>query len=149
MHSSFNADIECFVLDNITVPLPHSYIDKKQLFIPKNIKLADSSFNYPNNIDLLIGSDLFFKILRGTHIPLDKFNLSLHKTVFGYIIAGPILNKNSSLIKSCHLTSHCKSDDLNENVKKFWALGELSLVKIQSNDDKICDEHFEKTFKGD
>lgn len=81
------------------MPLPHSYIDKKQLFIPKNIKLADSSFNYPNNIDLLIGSDLFFKILRGTHIPLDKFNLSLHKTVFGYIIAGPILNKNSSLIK--------------------------------------------------
>lgn len=48
----------CAVIDEITLPLPHTYINVKKFNLPSNIMLADNSFNTPGHIDILLGASV-------------------------------------------------------------------------------------------
>ena len=79
--SGYSTEIETFILDNITNDQPTQNILVDQLPIPKNIVLADSTFNIPSKIDLLIGAELFFgwldKLVWVHHYQLYKIHCSV------------------------------------------------------------------------
>lgn len=50
-------------MKNITQQLPSVSFNKRQLNLPQNLQLADPHFDVPNNIDMLIGTELFFELL--------------------------------------------------------------------------------------
>jgi len=74
-------------------------IDCSQLSLPKHIKdkLADPNFHVPGNIDLLLGSEIFFDIL-GNEKWRFSDHASLHHTQFGWIVTGklPIFHHNNA-----------------------------------------------------
>lgn len=51
--------LNCIVLPKITQRLPQNFIHLLRLKIPSNIRLVDSQFNVPSDIDLPIGAELF------------------------------------------------------------------------------------------
>jgi len=56
--------------------------------IPKGIKLADEQFDQPGSIDLLIGADLFYEMLRsGRRTRPDNYPV-LQETVLGWTLSG-------------------------------------------------------------
>lgn len=65
MHEEFSTNLECLILPSITEHLPPSPIDVKRISMPKNLRLADPVFDKPDSIDLLIGAELYWKILVG------------------------------------------------------------------------------------
>ena len=56
-------DVSCIVLPVITGQLPHDMVDIQTWNISNNIQLADPTFMIPSEIDLWIGSDLYYTLL--------------------------------------------------------------------------------------
>jgi len=53
-------------LSHITATTPSTKLDTNTWKFPEDIKLPDEPFDQPGSIDLLIGADLFFKMLQST-----------------------------------------------------------------------------------
>jgi len=63
-------------------------MDTSSWKIPKEIKLADEQFDQPGSIDLLLGADLIYEMLRsGRHTRPGNYPL-LQETVLGGALSG-------------------------------------------------------------
>jgi len=62
------------------------------VFIPNNIKLADPNFNVSSSIDMLIGAELFWRIICAGQIRQSNNAPILQKTHFVWIISGVAAN---------------------------------------------------------
>ncbi|GFT57820.1 DUF1758 domain-containing protein [Nephila pilipes] len=98
--------------------------------IPENIKLADPEFCEPGKIDLLLGSEIFFDLMRSGKIYVPNSNLVLQRSAFGYLIGESIEN-----FRDKKTPIHCGF--INENVetqlKKFFDLESVGI-----RDDPHC-----------
>lgn len=65
--------------------------------IPENIQLADPNFFLSNEIDLLLGADIFWELLDKGLIRLPN-GPYLQNTKLGWIISGSVQSKNNSRI---------------------------------------------------
>ncbi|XP_011859817.1 PREDICTED: uncharacterized protein LOC105557242 [Vollenhovia emeryi] len=81
--NSFATPIDCIITNQITGQLPALTINRKNIAIPHNIKLADPQFHVSSEIDLLIGADLFWQLLCVGQIKSLEDCPMLHKTVWG------------------------------------------------------------------
>jgi hypothetical protein len=106
--------------------LPSSGFDPGHLKIPENIQLADPLFNQKSEIDLLLGSDIFWNLLCIGQIKLGKNKPTLQKTKFGWIISGPIPNY-SNIHNNIFLSNINIHEKIHNEISKFW---EIEIAKI-------------------
>ncbi|XP_018570655.1 uncharacterized protein LOC108910517 [Anoplophora glabripennis] len=142
--NDFNVDIYCYVIKQITGKLPDMRINKIDMRIPGNIKLADPNFEIPERIDILIGADVFWKLLCVGQINLGPDSPILQKTRFGWIIAGPINNFTQKTV--CNFS---KNIDVQDDLSKFWEIEEIDSRKPHSVEEELCEMHFSKNFTRD
>lgn len=105
----FSVDISCLVVPSISEKLPLVSIDHSQWKLPQNLKLADPCFNRSAPIDLLIGIQLFWKLLSIGHIALGKGLPIAQKTQLGLVISGT-------------MSSVCNGNVTRCNFFKFWEI---------------------------
>jgi hypothetical protein len=80
--------------------------------IPKDLILADETFNVPGKIDLLIGADIFYEIIRSDNRTRPGNYPVLQETALGWIISGrtPAVTARDSqhtfLLRSGNSSSH-------------------------------------------
>jgi hypothetical protein len=87
-YNNWHTTMDCVVLPNITGNTPATKLDISQWNLPKNLQLADETFNQPDSIDILIGADLFYEILLpGRSTRPGKYPV-LQETVLGWTVAG-------------------------------------------------------------
>lgn len=96
---------------------------------PKDIKLADEQFNKPKGIDVLLGANIFYDLLKTGQIKLSKNMPVLQETVFGWIISGNLSLhsnfKNHSQKFTCNFIQENEMNYLNDTLVKFWQIEEL------------------------
>ena len=63
-HTDWHTTVKCSTLSHITGTTPFTNLDTSTWKIHKDIKLADEQFDQPGSIDVLIGADLFYEMLR-------------------------------------------------------------------------------------
>jgi hypothetical protein len=86
-HSDWHTTLDCAILDNITGTTPPTKLDTTSWKPPKDIKLADEQFDQPGRIDLLLGADIFYEILRsGRRTRSGNFPV-LQETELGWTIS--------------------------------------------------------------
>ncbi|XP_072375254.1 uncharacterized protein [Diabrotica undecimpunctata] len=153
MHSNYNKKsfkISCAILENITCNLPQFRILTKKLPIPGDLFLADDSFHKPSQIDILVGSDLYYDLILPEIIPLGPGLPILQASHLGYLIAGviaphltaPTVANNVS--GEVALLSTCSTDEL---LTKFWNMEELSQKPILSEANELAEQIFQTTTK--
>ncbi|GFU50593.1 integrase catalytic domain-containing protein [Trichonephila clavipes] len=101
----------------------------------------------PGQIDILIGSELFFEILNPEQYYLQEGNVILQNTKFGYLVTGTL--PQSQQQANCCLISE---PSLDITVKKFFELESLpddSKEITKSEEEIYCEEHFVSTYKRD
>lgn len=64
MYSDFRLNLNFLVTSKITGPLPSRSVDVSDLSIPCGLQLADPEFHRPSEVDLLIGNQHFFSLLK-------------------------------------------------------------------------------------
>lgn len=115
---TFEMELECIVLPEITQNVPTFEFEKASCNIPENIKLADPQFNLSGKIDLLIGAERFWEIICVGQIRLGKNQPILQKSLLGWLISGTIVTSTCKKTQtSCNLSL---SENLNDIVHKFW-----------------------------
>ncbi|VEN60332.1 unnamed protein product [Callosobruchus maculatus] len=153
--TEFSLKISCLVIPTITDKLPSVYFDKSDLNIPEDVNLADPDFNIPNDIDLLLGSDVFWSALCLGQRKLGKEKPMLQKTYFGWVIAGnlvPTVCNNTTI--SCLSINKTVTTELNisldKQVEKFWNVEEISDSKNNNSaEDNYCESYFRETTRRD
>ncbi|XP_043263948.1 uncharacterized protein LOC122404113 [Colletes gigas] len=135
----FSCDLTLVALPNITGLLPYRKIDKDNLFIPKNIALADPNFHKSAEIDALLGNTLFYQLLSVGQIKLCNNSVILQKTRLGWIVTGEVnlYNNQSNKTKTCLLTT-----TLEKQLSQFWEIEELPNKKHLSSEELACETHF-------
>lgn len=129
-HNNFKAELEVCVVENPIIRQPAQDLDISSWNIPTNIILADENFYRSSNVDLIIGSEIFLKILSSGFTELGPNLPQLQNTVFGWIVMGkidiitnelPFLgmvygNKSIQLIPA----EQNENDSLNEDVNMWY-----------------------------
>lgn len=141
----YEFQLSCLVVPEITSSLPNSKIDIQDLQIPSNVKLDDPQFHVPARVDILIGADKFWNLLCVGQFKVGKVQLTMQKTKLGWIAAGPLAGSCMTSIQ-CHLN---KSEDIHEQVAKFWEFEEYSNQRILSQEESECEMHFAQTCNRD
>lgn len=145
-YNNFKASVTCFVLSNITSMTPSWGVDVRSLNIPKNLQLADPEFNTPAPIDMLIGAELFWVIIKANKIICGKNKPVLQDTVLGWIVSGRVSDNRVDHDTSCNLSVN---QELCKMLSKFWETEECGVAKYLSREELECERGFERTTQRD
>lgn len=148
LNGNFTRHIQCLVLPQITSKLPSFSLNRKDFNIPTNITLADPNFHDSQAIDMLIGADLFWELIRKGQMRLSNGPF-LQNTHLGWVLSGSILPLKQNSVKHhvhCNLTqtsNDCMTFSLDKLLRQFWEIEELpSKSTILSDEERACEEHF-------
>ncbi|KAJ8912395.1 hypothetical protein NQ315_013461 [Exocentrus adspersus] len=146
--NNFNTMINCLIIPKITDNLPSMSFDINCLNIPPEITIADPAFNESDKIDLLIGAELFWRVIRVGQISLGKNNPILQNTAFGWIVSGKMLQSkiNNCNFVSCNFVS---TNSIDHNLTKFWELEERVCNVPLSPEEQSVEEYFKATTERD
>jgi hypothetical protein len=99
MHSEFAAKLNCLIVPIITEKLPQVRVNAYDWNIPKDLKLADPDFYLPTEVDILIESSIFWKIICPRQRELNKTLPRLQETLLGWIVGGELISQRLPTIK--------------------------------------------------
>ncbi|GFX22204.1 uncharacterized protein TNCV_2950501 [Trichonephila clavipes] len=97
-------------------------MDATKVNIPSNIDLADKDFGIPGEIDMLIGCEFFFELLRPNKFrsPCEKW--LFQETIFGYIVVGSFDKFEEKSYCGLAINAEINSDNLNQQFQAFWEI---------------------------
>ncbi|XP_028173207.1 uncharacterized protein LOC114362139 [Ostrinia furnacalis] len=110
MDKEYKRKINCFIVPCVTQILPSHKVNTNSFNIPQHIHLADPTFHTPSEVQMLLGADLFWEVLRNNHISLGKNRPTLNETRLGWLVSGvsptQVRNsKNSNLFTNIQSSS--------------------------------------------
>jgi hypothetical protein len=137
--NKFQASVKCLVLPKITQNIPASPLVYDTFKIPSNIKLADPTFNKPGPIDLLLGNELFWKVLCVGKVQLGPAKrLIAQNTQLGWILGGCWDTNKENTKTICTFSSK----NLEKQMVKFWQIEEIDHKPILSREHERCEKQF-------
>lgn len=145
-YSGFKAKLDCVVLPKITERIPQVRLDKNLLSIPKDKDLADTEFNKPGKIDLLIGAGLFWNLLCVGQIKMAKGHPIWQKTQLGWIIGGELINAKTEAAPTSFVVTN---SSLSAQLERFWNQEERREPRRLSAQEAYCEDQFISTTSRD
>ncbi|XP_028171751.1 uncharacterized protein LOC114361037 [Ostrinia furnacalis] len=89
---------------------------------------------------MLLGADVFWDVISTEQIRLGKDKPVLQNSIFGWLLAGPVMcNANSNSRIACNF-----SQDISHQLQRFWELEEVPSKPVMSPEDEACEQHFLK-----
>ncbi|GFT07985.1 DUF1758 domain-containing protein [Trichonephila clavipes] len=144
-NGDFSTPLELLIIPYITTTSIHR-MDATKVNIPSNIDLADKDFGIPGEIDMLIGCELFFELLRPNKFrsPCEKW--LLQETVFGYIVVGSFDKFEEKSYCGLAINAEINSDSLNKQLQAFWEIEKVDKSSIEhSLEEEICETQYQNT----
>ncbi|GFR26109.1 integrase catalytic domain-containing protein [Trichonephila clavata] len=140
---SFKRKLNFLLVPEITGCVPTQPFDLTKMNLPQNITYADAEFNIPKRIDILLGGEIFYELLKNKQIKLHDNSIILQDSVFGYIVTGSIQNDQSSYY-FCNFIQ----DQVDKNLTKFWDLEAIGIKeKFSSNPNDQAMQHFKSSVR--
>lgn len=136
--------INALIMNKISQKLPLKIFDKNEKWVHINkLQLADPDYNIPANIDILLGGDIWNEIVM-PGIRKKRGSPVAQRTKLGWILNGKIAKPNDTI--ACFTTiTDVIDDSIEEQLKKFWQIEEISEKKELSDEERSCTEFYEKT----
>ncbi|CAG7731226.1 unnamed protein product, partial [Allacma fusca] len=135
--------IEAYILPRVTKPLPTTPVPGSSLNYIKGLRLADPFYFRPEDIDLLIGADVFSNILRATPVIVGPPGFpNAIDTEFGWVISGRYHANVPTNISSLHV--HCELESI---LRSFWEIESApsTASPVLSVEEQLCEQHYVQT----
>lgn len=142
--------IDTLVVSKVSDNLPSYQLSTESWFHLSNIRLADDQFHTPGPVDVLLGADIFGKLLIDGRIPGGPDKPDAINTVLGYILLGKV--KSVTNVPRIIPAMFCNIEDsvlLDNQLQRFWEIEELPHVTCRSPDDEKCEKIFLETHQRD
>lgn len=140
-------DMNANIVKTLVGVLPKTIVKwPRELF--KNLKLADSNFATPNNVDIMLGTKAYSQILLDGVVKEGGY--LAQNTKVGWIISGKgedsAMTANSKRMLLCiHTENEERSDDI---LRKFWEMEEAPRRKKKlTNEEVKCEEIFKGSYR--
>ncbi|XP_037811070.1 uncharacterized protein LOC119603189 [Lucilia sericata] len=142
LHGDYSTTLTAMVVPSITDYQPDFNRNRPEWNIPKNIELADPSFDKCGRIDGLIGAELFFDLMSVGQVKLADNLPVLQKTLIGWVVAGGGFRTQHyrSLAVSCNTFE--QENQLCSIIKGFWEVENNFEINPLSIEDIHCENHF-------
>lgn len=151
-----------YILKSLTKYIPRGAASISEWTHLSNLKLADDDPTGSTPIDLIIGSDLYNRVL----VNVQNGSIGQPGAIqshFGWVLSGPTSDPshivpgncdvnphyaparviNSDEVNNHHVVTHCCS--LENEMQKFWEVEEISPQNHRSPDEQRCEDHFLST----
>ncbi|GFW82463.1 integrase catalytic domain-containing protein [Trichonephila clavipes] len=141
---TFESELMLLVVNKITDLIPNKVIDV-DVNVSEFVPLADDKFNIPDRIDMLLGAEIFYELLKPGKFYCDNSHLVLQNTVFGYVVSGSVDHTQVAENRV-----HCGlivDDDLNKTLKKFWEIEGVHIEPKVDTEVSLCEDHFVSTHR--
>jgi hypothetical protein len=138
-YEDYNSNLSCVVIPQISEFLPCNSFSTANLKFPQHIQLADPTFHVKGAIDLLIGAQVFFQLLKPNRESLAQ-NFLLQETKLGWVVANSCYNNRQDIAirGSCHFVQPISE----QMVHKFRRLDSFKNETIINQDDALCEKIF-------
>jgi hypothetical protein len=138
-YEDYNSNLSCVVIPQISEFLPCNSFSTANLKFPQHIQLADPTFHVKGAIDLLIGAQVFFQLLKPNRESLAQ-NFLLQETKLGWVVVNSCYNNGQDIAirNLCHFVQPA----LEQMVNKFWELDSFKNETIINQDDALCEKIF-------
>ncbi|GFX85130.1 uncharacterized protein TNCV_1646771 [Trichonephila clavipes] len=136
--SSDKFQVKALLVSKVTSAMPNFPIKYHEWPHIKDLTLADPTFYIENEIDILLGADVFMTLISGTPIMGPKGTPSALPTRLGHLLSGTIntqYNQNSSLI--CHPLLN-----IDHSLKQFWELESVPKDIPSKDENELCESIF-------
>ena len=129
------------MIENLGITTPRFNIGNHCWPHIESLDLADPSFGRPGNVDILLGADVYARLLReglqkGPHGAPTAQRTALGWIVFGAVAAPP---GNNSVVLTTRVE---EQDSLHDLLRGFWELEEVERQRDLSPEDLECEKHF-------
>ena len=106
----YSTTIDAFILNRVSGRLPSINIDPSRMTHLEGLQLADPFFYKPEEVDLLLGSDVYAELLRSTPVIIGPWGMpSAFDTVFGWVVSGPAQARKNTSVTSHHIRCQFES----------------------------------------
>jgi len=137
-HTDWHPTLDCAILSHITGTTPSTKLDISTWKIPKDIKFADEQFDQPGGIDLLIGADLFYEMLRSGRRTCPGNYPFLQETVAGHSGRTPATTTGND---PQHTFLLQEDNSLEHNLNHFWEVEPVE-QSTMTTEQQACEQHF-------
>ncbi|XP_024869178.1 uncharacterized protein LOC112457272, partial [Temnothorax curvispinosus] len=146
--SEFEVKIQAYILPKLTSSMPSLSHNKDKWDHLKNLKLADPDFHKKGKIDLIIGADIYSRIIKDGIIRGEPDTPIAQATRLGWIVSGVTSPSTTNpRVQGYHVSI---TDDIHNLLKRFWETEEISInAKTLTKDEQDCEDHFEATHSRD
>ncbi|XP_018359970.1 PREDICTED: uncharacterized protein LOC108759152 [Trachymyrmex cornetzi] len=138
IHSEFETTVDCLVVPEITEQLPQTKIEST-IYIPKDAKLADLTYDKPGSIDMLLGAGVYWKIVNGAPKNQIKGKPALQDTHLGVIIDGELTEKHTIASRFCNMVTNTQ---LQNQLQRFCRLEEMPESRSYTKEEIHCEKFF-------
>uniref|UniRef100_A0A0A1XQH6 Protein dopey-1 homolog n=1 Tax=Zeugodacus cucurbitae TaxID=28588 RepID=A0A0A1XQH6_ZEUCU len=136
-------EAEALVLPKLTGLLPSRSINPSIVKRLPNIPLADNNFHTSQKVDLLIGGDIYPKIILNGVKSKIFGSLIAQRTVFGWILTGSVPSEETKN-KPTYVT-YFNEVSLDNQLSKFQELEEIPKKPFFTVEEQYCDRLYSKT----
>ncbi|XP_065088037.1 uncharacterized protein LOC135709573 [Ochlerotatus camptorhynchus] len=148
MYSDFRLSLNCFVTPKITGLLPCKPINVSDLKLPCGFQLADPNFHRPSEVDLLIGNQHFFKLLKPGSVVISRGLPEFRETYLGWVASGEVVT-DSDAVANYQQVHSVSLASLDRTIKQFWEVEEVEVKRSRFEDDEQCEESFRQNHRRD
>ncbi|XP_067613899.1 uncharacterized protein [Eurosta solidaginis] len=134
--------VDALIMPTIASFMPANELNKEQYTSFLSLDLADPLFYMPAPIDVLLGNDKFFDILRGEKISVKQQNLCALSTSLGWVVGGD-LNKNTS---DRSVGVFLSNVDIDQTLTRFWETEEVEYNNKFTDDELKAEQSFSRTY---
>ncbi|XP_074655513.1 uncharacterized protein LOC141909044 [Tubulanus polymorphus] len=146
LSNDHSVTVEAFLMERVTSMIPSENVNLEHYSKLMNLPLADMCLQRPSEIDLLLDADVYTYLLP-EDTDVKRFSgLCAQKTIFGYVLIGEVSNVDSEVASVCsHYASVETTTSTDYLLKCFWEIENIPSTAALSQEEKICENHFEET----
>nr|XP_029734559.1 uncharacterized protein LOC115269896 [Aedes albopictus] len=146
--SDYSAKLEFLIAPRITADLPSKSFDTSHWNLPAESILADPTFNKKGRVDMLLGAETFWDLMKSGRIKLAENLPSLTATELGYVVGGVLSERDPVIARTfCNVM---EEENLNVTLRRFWEIeGADNFRTSSATKSNDCIEHFQRTHTRD
>ena len=108
--------------------------------IPSGMQLADPSFHQSGEVNILLGANVFWRIIGSGQIKTHNNEIHLQQTSLGWLVVGTLnqaINTSTNRPISCNLSLRA----LDQRVRQFWEIDQWPAEnnKELSQEENMCE----------
>ncbi|XP_039307877.1 uncharacterized protein LOC120358265 [Solenopsis invicta] len=147
--SPYKREVSVHILPKLTTSTPSKDTDSSTWTHLHNLEMADPEYYRPGSIDLILGADVYGRILLDGVVKGSEDSPIAQRTHLGWIVSGLAEEGTSSpMVHGYHVANDV---DLYNLIRQFWTLEEipLSMKSHLSLEEQECEKHFLTTHSRD